>query len=158
MNSRNIFRALAGAIRFNGTKLNRSQWYSSRKCHSNSKNESGQTNSGQLSYVQRMKMLQNLREKTGMTEEVIRNGKCILYFKGDPLLTDDFEIAWMDFADLCVEPKLFLENALLLGMTDAGQFQFAVQIAGFGPELKQAVINKSQGNFTDFRLSLMVQF
>jgi hypothetical protein len=105
-----------------------------------------------------MKMLQNLREKTGMTEEVIRKGKCLLYFKGDPLLTDDFKIAWIDFADLGVEPTSFLENALLLGMTDEGKLQFAFQIAGFGKELKQAVLNKSQGNFTDFRLSLMVQF
>jgi hypothetical protein len=71
-------------------------------------------------------------------------------------LTEDFNIAWMDFADLGVDPKLFLEHALLLGMTDAGQFQFAVQIVGFGKELKQAVLKKSQGNFTDFRLSLMV--
>jgi hypothetical protein len=103
-----------------------------------------------------MKMLQNLREKTGMTEEVIKHGKCLVYYKGDPLLTEDFNIAWMDFADLGVDPKLFLEHALLLGMTDAGQFQFAVQIVGFGKELKQAVLKKSQGNFTDFRLSLMV--
>ncbi|EFX85807.1 hypothetical protein DAPPUDRAFT_237361 [Daphnia pulex] len=101
-------------------------------------------------------MLQNLREKTGMTEEVIKNGKCLVYYKGDPLLTEDFNIAWMDFADLGVDPKLFLEHALLLGMTDAGQFQFAVQIVGFGKELKQAVLKKSQGNFTDFRLSLMM--
>lgn len=104
-----------------------------------------------------MKLLQNLREKTGMTEEVIKNGKCLIYYKGDPLLTEAFSIAWMDFSDLQVDPKLFLENAMLLGMTDAGHFQFSVQIGGFGPDIKKRVLDTSQGSFTDFRLSLMVK-
>lgn len=154
MNSRNVCHSLAAALRFGSTKLNRSGWNPSRRCHSIS-NMSGQLG-GQLSYVQRMKMLQNLREKTGITEEVIRRGKCLIYYKGDPLLTDNFSIAWMDFDDLQTEPKLFLENAMLLGMAEGGQFQFAVQIVGFGKESKQAVLSKSQGSFTDFRLSLMV--
>lgn len=154
MNSRNLCQSLAVVFRFGGTKLNRSGWNPSRRCHSIS-NTSGQLN-GQLSYVQRMKLLQNLREKTGITEEVIRKGKCLVYDKGNPLLTDTFSIAWRDFDDLQVEPKLFLENAMLLGMAESGQFQFAVQIVGFGKEAKDAVISKSHGCFTDFRLSLMV--
>lgn len=154
MNSRNVCHSLAAALRFGSTKLKRSGWNPSRRCHSIS-NMSGQLG-GPLSYVQRMKMLQNLREKTGITEEVIRRGKCLIYYKGDPLLTDNFSIAWMDFDDLQTEPKLFLENATLLGMAEGGQFQFAVQIVGFGKESKQAVLSKSQGSFTDFRLSLMM--
>lgn len=152
MNLRYACRSLAVVFRSGRTaEVNDLRWSSTRKCHS----INGRTNA-QLSYVQRMKILQNLREKTGITEEVMQKGKCLVYFKGDPLLTDDFGIAWLNFSDLKVEPKLFQDNAVLLGMTDDSQFQFAVQIANFGNDVKKTAMEISQGNFTDFRLSLMV--
>lgn len=158
MNIRNVYQSLAIVFRSTRIESKEVRWTFSRNCHFINKNlpQNGQT-SGQLSYVQRMKLLQNLREKTGITEEAVKNGKYLIYYKGDPLLTEDFSIAWLNYSDLQVDPKLFLENAMLLGMAENGQFQFSLQIASFGPETKKSVLDKSQGSFTDFRLSLMVR-
>ena len=150
MSLRYVCRSLAVAFR-SGANVKDVRWISTRQCHT----INGQSNV-QLSYVQRTKILQNLREKKGITEDVLQKGKCLVYHKGDPLLTDDFSIAWLNFSDLQVEPKHFLDSAMLLGMTENNQFQFAVQIANFGNDVKKTAIEKSQANFTDFRLSLMV--
>lgn len=157
MNLRNIYRPFAIAFRSSRSDLIDSRWVSIRKCHSIITNlpHKGQT-SGNLSYVQRMKFLQTLREKTGVTEEIIQKGKCLIYFKGDPLLTENFNIAWLNYSDLNLEIKPFIENAVLLGITEDSRIQFALQIATFGEELRNNILRKSDGNFTDFRLSLMV--
>ena len=87
-------------------------------------------NEKNVSYVKRMKMLQNLREKSGINEESLKMGKCLVYHKGDPLLTDQFNISWINATDLNVDPKAFLENSILLGVSEDNQLQFSVQIAG----------------------------
>lgn len=113
-------------------------------------------NHGNLTYVQRIKMLHNLREKGGINEELIRKGRCMVFFKGDPLLTDDYSIAWMDFEQIGMDMKSFLDHAVLVGLSEDGRLQFSVQIANLGSMAKSAIVDRSNAHFTDFRLSLMV--
>lgn len=108
-------------------------------------------------YVQRIKMLHNLREKGGINEKLIREGRCMVFFKGDPLLTDDYSIAWMGFDQMGMDPKSFLEHAVLIGLSDDGRLQFSVQIANLGSGMKTEIVDKSKAHFTDFRISLMVR-
>ena len=103
-----------------------------------------------------MKMLQKLREKSGIDEASFKKGKCLVYSKGDPLLNDDFSISRMNASDLNIDPNLFFENAILLGVSNENQLQFSVQIASFGEEVKSAVMKMSIASFSDFRLSLMM--
>jgi len=161
MNFKNVYRFSVFAFSHSSSNvhINRKcqQFYSSSASSSinnltHNKNSSGQN----VSYVQRMKMLQNLREKSGIDEESLKRGKCLVYNKGDPLLTEDFSISWMNASDLNVDSKLFLENAILLGVSNDNQLQFSVQIASFGEEVKSAVMKKSNASFSDFRLSLMM--
>lgn len=155
MNFKNVYRSLVIASRFTRADFNEIRWEATRKCHSNSSSTLAPQD-GRFSYVQRMKLLQNLREKTGITEEAIKNGKCLIYHKGDPLLNEEFGVAWLNSSDLPIESKLFIDNSVLLGMTEDGRYEFSVQIASFGDEMKKSVLEKTNGTFTDFRLSLMV--
>ncbi len=109
-----------------------------------------------ISYVQRMKMLLGVREKTGIDEALMAKSSCLVYLKGDPLLDDDFGIAWMDSSKLGLDLKTFLENSVLLGVDDGGHLQFSLQIANLGKDLKQTIVHETRGNFTDFRMSLMM--
>ena len=109
-----------------------------------------------INYVQQMKMLMNVKEKNGLDESSISKGRCLIYFKGDPLLDDNYSIAWVDNAHLGLDQKVFIDNSVLLGVNEEGRLQFSLQIANLGKDVKKIVVDRTKGNFTDFRLSLMM--
>lgn len=113
-------------------------------------------NDKKLSYVQRMKILMHMKEKNGLDETAISKGKCLVYLKGDPLLDDNYSIAWVDNKHLGLKDVDFTDHAILLGVDDEGRLQFSLQIANLGKEVKKVAVDSTNGNFTDFRLSLMM--
>ena len=114
------------------------------------------SNHGPLSFVQRMKLLQNFKEKTGINHSNIQQGKFLVCFKHRALLTEDFKICWMASSDLNLDSKVLFDNAILLGISDDSELQFAVQIANLDPVVKRDVESKCNGSFADFRLALLM--
>lgn len=150
MSYRNIYRLTSALPRLISHPLAQTQ-FNVKHCYSTTQHQPMK-----LSYVERMKMLLEVREKVGASESLMAQSKCLIYLKGDPLLDDDYEIAWVNCSTLGLERGTFLENSTLLGVDDEGHLQFALQIANLGAEVKKTVVESTKGNFTDFRLSLMM--
>jgi len=110
-----------------------------------------------LNYVQRMKKLQQFKEKSDQLDEtLLKKAKYLVYHKGRPLLTDNFAIPWTDFARLDIDLGLIKESCVLLGVTANHQLQIAVQIGNVEEGVREGIEDRLGGSFRDFRVSLMM--
>jgi len=114
-----------------------------RNCHS-------------LSYVQRMKRFQQVTEKNALDDNMIMQGKYLVYNRSKPFLTENSKIMWVDFSELNTSVQVVKESCVLLGLTSNNRLQIAIQIGNLENKIKESLEDTVEGSFKDFRPSLLM--
>lgn len=114
-----------------------------RNCHS-------------LSYVQRMKRFQQVTEKNALDDNMIMQGKYLVYNRSKPFLTENSKIMWVDFSELNTSVQVVKESCVLLGLTSTNRLQIAIQIGNLENKIKESLEDTVEGSFKDFRPSLLM--
>jgi len=109
-----------------------------------------------LSYVQRMKRFQHLTEKNALDDNMIRQGKYLVYHRSKPFLTENSTIMWIDFSKLNISIEAIKESCVVLGLTSNAQVKIAVQIGDLAKEVKENIEKTPNGSFQEFRPSLLM--
>jgi len=109
-----------------------------------------------LSYVQRMKRFQQVTEKNALDDNMIMQGKYLVYNRSKPFLTENSKIMWVDFSELNTSVQVVKESCVLLGLTSNNRLQIAIQIGNLENKIKESLEDTVEGSFKDFRPSLLM--
>lgn len=114
-----------------------------------------------ISYVERVRFLQQLKDHETLCSSLIPDGKFLLYHKSKPLLRVDKAnteetIVWLTYPELKKFYPDVLRSFVLLDVSEEGKPRYSVQVGDLPQDTKDKLEDETGGIFTDLRLGLFM--
>ncbi|KAG0716849.1 Nucleoside diphosphate-linked moiety X motif 13 [Chionoecetes opilio] len=114
-----------------------------------------------ISYVERVRFLQQLKEHETLCSSLIPDGKFLLYYNSKPLLRVDKAnteetIVWLTYPELTKFYPEILSSFVLLDVSEEGEPRYSVQVGRLPSYEKEKLEDVTGGIFTDLRLGLFM--
>ncbi|XP_063852521.1 NAD(P)H pyrophosphatase NUDT13, mitochondrial-like [Scylla paramamosain] len=114
-----------------------------------------------ISYVERVRFLQELKVHESLCSSFIPDGKFLVYHYGKPLLRVDKAntkdaIVWLTFTEVKNHYPELLSSYVLLDVSEEGKPRYSVQVGGIPSYTKEKLEDETGGIFTDLRLGMFM--
>ncbi|XP_050690881.1 NAD(P)H pyrophosphatase NUDT13, mitochondrial-like [Eriocheir sinensis] len=114
-----------------------------------------------ISYVERVRFLQHLKEQDSLCSSFLPDGHFLLYYRSKPLLRVDKAnteeaIVWLTYPELLKYYPEVLRSSVLLDVSEEGKPRYSVQVGELPSHTKEKLEDDTGGLFTDLRLGLFM--
>ncbi|XP_076035750.1 NAD(P)H pyrophosphatase NUDT13, mitochondrial isoform X1 [Oratosquilla oratoria] len=114
-----------------------------------------------LSYVERVRFLQRLKEEDRTCLSYVPSGKFLAYCRSKPLIrvdeaNTDKAIVWLAYSEIKNYAPDILQTSVLLDVADDGTPRYSVQLGELRDPVKDKLEDETSGVFTDLRAALFM--
>lgn len=114
-----------------------------------------------LSYVDRVRYLQKLKEEDTICLSQVPGGKFLVYSRSKPLIrvdkaNTDNALVWLSYEDLIQYHSEVLNSIVLLDVAEDGTPRYSVQVGALATEVQEKMEYSTNASFTDLRAALFM--